>query len=397
MGRASVYVCMGPFIGEFIDTIFVPGLKIAYPWRVRVTHGREPKLTTLPSDTALYPGASYIVRAGVVDRAQRAVPVQGTVSSRSSAVAVGADGTVTAREIGRASLLVQYQGRIDSGAVSVVPRGRIAAARLGDTTAVTLIDLDGSRQRTFRVNPRDAPRPAWHPSGAYLVNPMRPVSAADTTPYRIGVLDTVSGIWTLRPTTPGTRGDGPAAFSPDGEWMYVIRGAPSTRFVDGDALYRVRVDGSGIAELVGYDPGPSISDPSVSPDGKQVAMSLDGNGLRRLIVPTTPPLGPMSLSKALATGARPVWSPVGDDIIMFGTEGIWTMPAASTAIESRRYYLPLAGGQTYGGFSGATWSPDGRWILTRAPARLVLIEVATGLVLPLAFGENLYFPAWRPR
>src|SRR5206468_2291435 len=46
---------------------------------------------------------------------------------------------------------------------------------------------------------------------------------------------------------------------------------------------------------------------------------------------------------------------------------------------------------------GLSWSPDGAWLIARAASSLVLIRVADGLVLPLAFTvAYLQEPAWRP-
>lgn len=121
-----------------------------------------------------------------------------------------------------------------------------------------------------------------------------------------------------------------------------------------------------------------------------------------LIVPSSPPLGPppqeFALVGSLPTGANLRWSPVGDDVLMVCTEGLWLMPAGSNSVADRRYVARewAAATRVTGQIHGASWSPDGKWLVARAPGQLILIEVATDRVLPLAFGSDLSEPAWRP-
>jgi hypothetical protein len=42
------------------------------------------------------------------------------------------------------------------------------------------------------------------------------------------------------------------------------------------------------------------------------------------------------------------------------------------------------------------WSPDGQWLLARDSYALELIEVSSGLVLPLGYGTSMSDPVWRP-
>ena len=41
------------------------------------------------------------------------------------------------------------------------------------------------------------------------------------------------------------------------------------------------------------------------------------------------------------------------------------------------------------------WSPDGQWLVYRNDDRLVLVQIATGLQLPLAFTVGLSDPIWQ--
>jgi hypothetical protein len=84
---------------------------------------------------------------------------------------------------------------------------------------------------------------------------------------------------------------------------------------------------------------------------------------------------------------------------MFGTEGMWLMRAGARTVAERRYLARewSVPSHVTGGFNGAAWSPDGRWVLAKAAATLILVEAATNRVLPLAFANRLADPAWRPR
>jgi hypothetical protein len=127
------------------------------------------------------------------------------------------------------------------------------------------------------------------------------------------------------------------------------------------------------------------------------------SGMYTLIVPASPPLGEVPqqgpLLDGLPTGGHPQWSPVGEDILMFGTEGMWLMRAGAQSIADRRYLALGWSATSYvtGGFGGASWSPDGRWIVAKARAGMILVEAATDRVLPLALGGPLSDPAWRPQ
>ena len=56
-----------------------------------------------------------------------------------------------------------------------------------------------------------------------------------------------------------------------------------------------------------------------------------------------------------------------------------------------RRYATAAG---LGAESPLSWSPDGRWLLARGQAGLELVEVATGLILPLGFTAGRVKAVW---
>jgi hypothetical protein len=75
------------------------------------------------------------------------------------------------------------------------------------------------------------------------------------------------------------------------------------------------------------------------------------------------------------------------------------MRAEARSVAERRYLAREWSTPSHvtGSFSGASWSPNGEWVVAKAAAALILVEVATNRVLPLPFGKRLADPAWRPR
>jgi hypothetical protein len=409
-GRASIYLHLGDVATDAVITAFVPALGDSAQAHVTIRPGAPARVVVEPSDTAVYVGRAYTLRASLADAHGNPLPNGGlTFASDSAAVAVQADGKVSGQSIGRARIVVRSGTYADTAWTSVVPAGRVAAVQYGSTgadgTALVLVNLDGSGYRSFMLQPFDIPRPAWHPSGGYLVASI--LTSGSTNPERrLAALDTATGRWASIPGTQSTLGDGSAQFSHDGQWIY-LGNSPTNRYFSGSsAIYRVRSDGSGTVEKVGYDHdnfGTTYDHASPSPDGTRIAMTVDGTGgMHTLITPASLPLGSTppwgQLVDTLPTGGHPRWAPVGEDVLMFGTEGMWLMQAGKSSVSDRRYLARAWANITHvtGGFEGASWSPDGKWIVTKASGGLILVEVATDRVLPLAFGNELTDPAWRP-
>jgi hypothetical protein len=409
-GRVSVYARLGGVATKTVVTAILPTLGDSAQLQIDIRPGKPFRVVAAPRDTAVYVGRAYALRTTITDVTGNPLPSGDvTFQSDSTSVAVQADGKVSGQAIGRARIVVRSGTFADDVWTSVVPEGRIAAAQYGGSgaggTALVLVNLDGSAYRTFPLQPLDIPRPSWHPSGGYLVASLLPSPGSPTPVQRLAALDTATGQWRSLPGSGSTFGDGPPAFSRDGQWIYLGNSPTNSSFAGSSVIYRVRSDGSGAPELVGYNQrtGITYDDPSPSPDGTRVAMTVEGSsGMYTLITPASPPLGSppgeATLLGSLPTGGHPYWSPVSDDLLMFGSEGMWLMRAGTRTIADRRYLASawaLAMGVT-GGVSGAAWSPDGKWILAKSSRGLILVEVATDRVVPLPFGTSLADPVWRP-
>jgi hypothetical protein len=400
-GRASIYLRLGDVATDAVITAIVPALGDSAQAHVDIRPGAAAKVIAEPSDTAVYVGRAYTLRASLADAHGNPLPSGDlTFASDSAAVAVQADGKINGQAIGRARIVVRSGTYADTAWTSVVPTGRIAATLAGangaDNTKLVLVDLDGSGYRSFTLQPLDDPQPAWHPSGGYLVASILAAPGSPKPGRWLAALDTATGQWTPFSGTRSPLGDGAPQFSRDGQWIYCGT----------SVIYRLRSDGSGAAEKVGYDYdnyGTTYNHASPSPDGTRIAMTVDGtSGMHTLITPASPPLGTtppwFQLVDPLPTGGHPRWAPVGEDVLMFGEEGMWLMQAGKNGVSDRRYLARPWANITHvtGGFAGASWSPDGKWIVARASGGFILVEVATDRVLPLAFGNKLSDPAWRP-
>jgi len=185
--------------------------------------------------------------------------------------------------------------------------------------------------------------------------------------------------------------------SRDGTWIYYTQqvGWQSSE------VWRMRPDGSARAR-VGQQAGyyDDYSQPSPSPDGRSLAYTQNDGGtgsgvvrLNRLDLTT----GTSSFLGAF--GTHPRWSPVANEIAYLTGSAVRIVQADGTGDRV------LATGQQYGfeeRDGQLDWSPDGNWLVACVPyvhsdgRRLVLIERATGEVMPLPFSfeDNLCEATW---
>lgn len=385
VGRARVAVLFSERAGQTEVEVTARGESdVAH---FTVLPGRPASISLAPTDTTLYVGASAPLRILAADRAGN--PVPGTPTLTASEPVLSASPTavaVVAQAIGRATVRAQVGGVAAQAAVSVVPRGTIAAAHWDGqmNDAIVTMELDGSG-----VTPLYAPGggtygewlPAWSPDARQLAFVGR---------YADNVLHVV--------TPPGapqrpvdewiTRTHHAPSYSPDGAWIY-FAGHPGAY---GDMLlWRVHPDGTGLDSLTGYDgtpSGPTDDWPSPSPDGSRLAFISNRAGGARIHLLNLA----TGVTQATAIAALSVrWAPSGETLAYVAGGGTAIHVVQADGSGDRTIYSSASWIET-----GFGWSPDGQWLIARTAGRITLIRVADGLALPLAFSSAYHEPSWRP-
>lgn len=190
-----------------------------------------------------------------------------------AAVQFGEQGNIwvtPAGDITRAWQITSVAGLIEgAGGISWTPDGRIVySSRTSDGRDIWIIDADGKNQKQLTLNTRINNQPAVSPDGRHI--------------FFLSDRTGVPHIWRMdldganqRQLTYGAGEQSPNC-SPDGRWVVYMT-------VFGDAkIWKVSSDGGQPMQLSDT----SLSFPSVSPDGQQIAcyLSENENGSPRLAV-----------------------------------------------------------------------------------------------------------------
>jgi len=358
---------------------------VAAPWAALVVVGAcsffDPldqaglNVILLPPDTALYVGASFQARGLMVNLYGDQYPSEDIrYAGPDPSATVGQDGTVTGVSYGRARVAATRAGFAAIGWVSVVPMGTLALSRISEQSTVDIANADGSELMSIVSSGQfGGGAPAWLPGNAGLVYQFANPGGAGSTELYITDFAGNSTLLALSGRDPRV--------SRDGNWVY---------FGNEGAIWRVHVDGS-VLELLSTG-GDYTPDPS--PDSTQlVFMStrIPGGGVQLVVRDLI-----SGAERLLGTeGLMPRWGPGGNEIaywsgdVSLRTGAIFVVGAdgsgAHQVSAAGRVYLP----------QGLDWSPDEQWLLARSENTLDLIQVATGLTLPLGYGVDYYLASWR--
>ncbi|CAA9340332.1 MAG: hypothetical protein AVDCRST_MAG89-2585 [uncultured Gemmatimonadetes bacterium] len=378
-GRAVMRVRMGIVAAAGTVTITAPTLGLASSASFTINAGAPVQLTVSPADTAVFAGGSYTLRVGSTDRWWNTIPTP-THSTASSATSVAtvSGATVGGQAVGRATLTVSAGALSRTVAVSVVPQGYLLAV---GPDGVYGFNLDGSSYK--RIVAMSATRsPRWFPGAQTFVFSTQHIGHAFVSDLNGNTRALVQG------TNP-LAGEVWPHPSRDGQWVYFggynngFRAYP----------YRVRVDGTGLQLVPGFVANDRNQGyPTTSPTGDRVAYFHEGSTSRdvtmRILNMQT---GQLVLQGV--PGHTPEWSH-GDTIAYLDVNGNSNGPIrlmSSAGVGDRQ-----VGSGSYA--FGIDWSPDDRWIAGYdvASRRLEVVQVATGLRIPLPYSEALSEPAWRP-
>jgi WD40 repeat protein len=395
-GRASVVVRLGPAAAAGLVIARAPGSGGADTARLTTLPGAPVAIAVSPRDRPIAVGASYQLGAKLIDRLGNAVPGTPTFATDSSAIQLSAGGLVTGSAVGRARVAIHIAALSDSAFASVVPPGTLAlrdfSGFVGDSTGYGQMDIDGSHYRLLANTdvmpssyaPSNALQPAWIPGTSQFIH-LRTVDGVS----RLFVGDSTGAARRLIPNPGSITGEIDPDVSPDGAWVYFVGYSAA-----GDRLWRVATSGGTPESLATSAVG--MRAPSVSPDGDSLvyAASMPGDGTYHVYVHDLTTGADHLVSANEAAGTR--WSPTNE----------WILYAVSGAAAGYSGHLRLVRPDGTGDhelsagayFPGGAWSPDGRFVLViRADGNFPpeLIDVATGVRLPLVYQRIWYGPAWR--
>jgi Tol biopolymer transport system component/DNA-binding winged helix-turn-helix (wHTH) protein len=220
----------------------------------------------------------------------------------------------------------------------------LAAAADGSGPWVHAFDLVRRASRRLNTGVEAYRSLAGSATGRRLV---ATVSRSASGLWRIPIVDPPGAATATQLRLPTPRGTSPR-FAPDG----LVYRAPKA---GGDGILRL-AQGRAIELWSGAD-GPVVAGPAVSPDGRQIAFSVQRREFTRLHVMNLDGSNVRSIAADLDVRGSPAWSP----------DGRWIASAAIQGSEPRLFKIPVDGGDAVQlGDRYAldpAWSPSGRLLV----------------------------------
>ncbi|HEV2670396.1 MAG TPA: hypothetical protein VGU74_04845 [Gemmatimonadales bacterium] len=334
-----------------------------------------------PRDTTLSVGGRMRLRSIITDaygnRRADTDTATFTYTSLNGALSVSAPDQATATAVGRGVVTVSALGFRDTVRASVVPTGRIAAQAFS-ATAIVAMNLDGSSVDSITSPVRGSMD--WSSVNHTFVMDV------DGPEYLLE-MDTLGH--THRVVTNALmRSEFYPRYSSNGSYIY-FTGNDSLSTCYG--VWRIHPDGAALEQVVAdtlhcgpqsyiFGPSPSYAT-SLSPDGVHLAYAARTLRVRTLATGADTSLG--------VVGDVPRWSPTGTWIAYDSLGTLMLIHPDGTGHQAL-----VDRGDVWYPSNLFAWSPDGQWLLYHTSDRLVLVQVATGLQLPLAVTIGLMDPTW---
>lgn len=377
-GEASALLQLGTMAGTGRIALYAPRLGYRDTVAFTVLPGASARFVVAPTDTAVYVAHSYALHAYVADAHgnRRAEPVE--YRALDSGVTVSAAGQVTGVAFGRSAVRLSTAGLslLDTARASVVPQGTIAsvasASGVFASNVIVTMNIDGSGVAVVPQSAGDNNYLQWAPGGSGLLF-YRGMSGGHL--YTI----TLAGALSRLVQSVSFGEDGWGRYAAGGSWVY-FRGGRAVGYPG--YIWRIRPDGSGLDSVhvgIGTQPAPS-------PDGIRVAYVDSVGGLHVY------DLGAAKDTTLGFSGYAPHWSPDGAWIAF--DEGQYGLLSVVRPDGTGRQVLATAGSFDW----SFDWSPDSQWLVGFDPGRasLFVVQVQTGLTVPLPFTFGLVEPTWKP-
>jgi hypothetical protein len=365
LGQAKTIVIFGAYAGTATLLVRTPELARVDTVRFTVLPGNPTQFIVGPRDTTVLASATYALRVTAVDRHQNPVANTPITLTASAGITVSATGQVSLGNfIGRGFVAMRINALTDTARVIALPKWPLVAAAVdanGDLDIVTL-NTDGSAFTKIAA------------TGERSVSPTM-VAASPNIVYYTGDPARNARLWIVTrtsaprvlfaPTTTILAAAWPR-LSADGAWVYF-----TARTLAGYSLWRIRPDASQLDSIATISTPDVNTAAALSPDGTTAAIDdLDGIKFITLSTKTTRVV-------ANVRCAMPRYSPDGARLACLNDGAMGVMNADGTG------YRTLSPRERYDPRSGIDWSPDGNFLLAKAPVRPVLISLADGTDIPL--------------
>ena len=395
-GESQVRVQLGPLAQSAGLAIAVPDLEVATEAAFEVRPGAAADLAVPAPDVAVALGFVGTLHASLVDRRGNPLTTPLTFTPDvPGVVEITADGEVGSVAFGRTTVLIEGGGFTRTVYVSVVPAGLLAVGTIGGAPTALVVSTTGTDQVPIppvdvQGLPVNATALAWNPEGDRLAfeirsgndNPRLFTAAVGGSPVALVPAGTFSDTAAAQPR-----------WSRDGQWVYYTTWAFEPVYFSGE-IWRVHPDGSGAERIGATASSEGDYSPDPSPDGTAIvfASTRGRNGAETAVVVRDLATGG---EHPVGIGILPHWSPDGQwiaylhDFTDGGYGAVWLVrPDGSEA-------HPITGPGVFGE-QGIDWSPDNQWIAGFDGQGISVVQVSTGMALPIGQLQYFVFPAWHP-